>query len=212
MNDQLTAAFARAYFDSRAHLWEAERQNYFTDAVRDDILRHAKFDRNARVIDYGSGSGYLTEALLRAGLHSIVAVDVSPNMLLELQQRHGNGIETRVATGSAIPLENASVDGLVCNMVLHHLEDPALFFAECARVLRPRGRAVVTDLVVYGAADFAADQNDRWTGFELDQVRGWITASGLLPDHLGMIGQRCCAQVSGAGGGAEIFLASAIRP
>lgn len=212
MTNTLTAASARAYFDARAHLWEAERQDYFTDAVRDEILRHGQFDREARVIDYGAGSGYLTSALLAAGLHRIVAVDVSPNMLLELQQRHGQNIEVRVATGGEIPLETGSVDGIVCNMVLHHLEDPALFFAECARVLRRGGRAVVTDMVSYAATDFAADQNDRWAGFDLEALRQWIDAAGLLPDHLGLIGQRCCAQVSGAGGGAEIFLACAIRP
>jgi len=43
-----------------------------------------------------------------------------------------------------VPLEEASIDAVVCTEVLEHVADPALVLAELHRVLRPGGRLLVT--------------------------------------------------------------------
>jgi len=202
----------RDYFDHRAHSWEKERQSYYSDEVRTEVLRRGNFDSNDLVIDYGSGSGYLTHALLSEGVTNIIAVDVSQRMLMELQRNYSNDIDVRIAEGGLIPSEDNAVNGLVANMVLHHLDDPALFFRECKRVLRHKGKIVVTDLAAYDALDFAQEQNDRWAGFELGDITKWMNDAGLGSVDVDLLGQRCCASVKSAKGGAEIFIASGIAP
>src|SRR5262245_42538836 len=43
------------------------------------------------------------------------------------------------AAAEALPIRDASFDRIVCINALHHFSDRDRFFAECRRVLRPRG-------------------------------------------------------------------------
>jgi SAM-dependent methyltransferase len=49
-----------------------------------------------------------------------------------------------VATAYEIPLEGSSVDTIVMNAVLEHLEEPQRALAECRRLLRPGGHLIIT--------------------------------------------------------------------
>ncbi len=209
MNKPNASLTVRDYFDQRAQLWEEERQSYYSDDVRSEVLNSGAFGNGHTVIDYGSGSGYLTHALIDGGVSRIIAVDISHQMLLELQRQHGENIDIRIAEDGLIPVEDKAADGLVTNMVLHHLEEPAKFFKECQRVLKPGGKVVVTDMVSYNAENFTRDQNDRWPGFELSEIDRWMNDANLNNIDIRLIGQRCCATVEAANGGSEIFIASA---
>ncbi|MGI9489278.1 MAG: class I SAM-dependent methyltransferase [Geminicoccaceae bacterium] len=207
MSQAIETGDVRDYFDQRAAFWETERQDYYTDKVREEVVRRGVFGPDDTVLDYGCGAGYLTEALIAAGVGKIVAVDVSANMLMALGDRLGDRVEGRFADGDRIPLDVGEVDGIVANMVLHHLEQPASFFWDCMRVLRPGGRVVVTDLVSYDGEAFAREQNDRWAGFERSAVMQWIEAAGFAEGAVTLVGERCCANVAATDGGTDIFLA-----
>ncbi len=49
-----------------------------------------------------------------------------------------------LASADAIPLPDASVDGIICTQVLEHLPHPWIAVREMARILRPGGHAVIT--------------------------------------------------------------------
>ncbi|HEY5335064.1 MAG TPA: class I SAM-dependent methyltransferase [Mycobacteriales bacterium] len=126
----LRAARARS-FGPAAGVYEAARPGYPSDAVR-DLLGSSPLD----VLDLGAGTGKLTRVAVAEG-HRVLAVDPSAEMLAELA-RVVPGVETRVGTAEALPVDDAAFDAVVAGQAYHWF-DPAVALPEIARVLRPGG-------------------------------------------------------------------------
>jgi SAM-dependent methyltransferase len=93
------------------------------------------------VLEIGAGTG-ANFAFLPAGTR-LYAVEPSLRMHDRLRSRAAAaGIELTIfATGAeSIPLPDASVDEVICSLVLCTVDDPAQVLAEVRRVLRPGGR------------------------------------------------------------------------
>ena len=74
-------------------------------------------------------------------------------------------MEVRAGDAEALPLEDASVDVVLSNGVLNLTPDKEKAFAEIARVLRPRGRLQLGDIVVAAELSEAIRRDiDLWTG------------------------------------------------
>lgn len=97
-----------------------------------------------------------------------------------------------IAADGTLPTPDVEFDALISTQVLEHVEDPATYLAECHRVLRPGGRALIT---THGTMVFHPDPVDlwRWTsqgleraisnaGLEIERTEGIIglAATGLL--------------------------------
>lgn len=69
----------------------------------------------------------------------------------------------------SVPVDDASVDAVLSTQVLEHVEDPGLYLAECARVLRPGGRLLLS---THGIMVYHPDPVDlwRWTGEGLQRA------------------------------------------
>jgi SAM-dependent methyltransferase len=77
-----------------------------------------------------------------------------------------------IAPDGTVPLEDESVDAVLSTQVLEHVADPAVYLAECFRVLRPGGRMLLS---THGMMIYHPDPVDywRWTGEGLQrQVTG----------------------------------------
>jgi len=101
--------------------------------------------RGRDVLDFGCGDGCNT-ALLAARGCRVYALDLSPDLLEQaarraVQDRVRDSVHLVCGSAHAIPLPDASVDLVVGNVVLHHL-DIAAASREVHRVLRPGGRAI----------------------------------------------------------------------
>lgn len=99
--------------------------------------------RRAR-LDAACGTGRHAERLHRRG-HAVVGVDRSPAMLA-LAKAKLPGCAFREGDLTDLPVDSGSVDAAVCALALVHVEDLDAAVAELARVLRPGGRAVVSDV------------------------------------------------------------------
>jgi SAM-dependent methyltransferase len=107
------------------------------------ILRGAGGPR--RVLDAGCGDGSFLEALAANVADdgvSYVGLDYSEHQLAKAARLPYEF--RRCDLGDGIPMADASVDVLHAAEVIEHLYDPDLFVDECARVLRPGGRLVVS--------------------------------------------------------------------
>jgi SAM-dependent methyltransferase len=105
----------------------------------------AEVARASRWLDLGCGHDFLPPFVDQAGLRpalqnrAIVGVDADERALA----RH-RGLTYRVRGDiQRLPFRSASFDLVTANMVVEHVEHPALLFDEIARVLRPGGRLLL---------------------------------------------------------------------
>jgi len=97
----------------------------------------------ARSLEIGSGTGYFSLNLLRAGLiGSATCSDISPGMLETLRANAARidvEVHTEPADAERLPFADESFDLVLGHAVLHHIPDLPRAFAEFARVLAPGG-------------------------------------------------------------------------
>ena len=134
------------------------------------------------VLDVGSGTGDDARELaaLVAPGGSVVGVDRSSDMVAEAQRRaDGSGLPIEFVEGDAQALDfpDASFDRTRAERVLIHLADPAGAVREMARVTRPGGLVVVSDLD--GETIFLNSSNRQLTrdlvrGLTDDFASGWV--------------------------------------
>lgn len=97
-----------------------------------------------RALDAACGTGRHSVTLAAHG-HDVIGVDQSLEML-ELAATKVPGAEFRVGDVTALPVPDDSVDLVLCGLALSHLRDIGQAIGEFRRVLRPRGRLIVTDV------------------------------------------------------------------
>jgi ubiquinone/menaquinone biosynthesis C-methylase UbiE len=132
------------------------------------------------LLDAGCGTGNYVRALL-PHVGRIEALDRSAGMLAVAGRKLADAVEDgRVVLhrGSidALPLPDASVDGVLINQVLHHLPDEPeagwtahrRALGECARVLRPGG------VLVINTCSHAQTEQGFWTFHLIPRARDAI--------------------------------------
>ena len=95
-------------------------------------------------LDAACGTGRFAEFLAKRG-HRVIGVDSSPDMLAHARRRVPDG-EFYVGDLDRLPLADDSVDVVVCSLALVHVPDLQPVLAEFARVLRPGGDLVISDI------------------------------------------------------------------
>src|SRR5271166_2121244 len=111
-------------------------------ALRREFLL-ARAVAGERALDVGCGEGHFAAELLRAGLE-VVGIDVAEEALRRARGRHPE-LDLRLVEGEgAWPLPDASFDLVWAGEVIEHVAHTAAWLSEVRRVLRPRGRLLLS--------------------------------------------------------------------
>lgn len=116
-------------------------------------------DAGARWIDAACGPGVISRAIAgRVG--SVSGIDLTPAMVEEAGRRareEGVGnVSFAVGDATSLDFADATFDGAITRLSLHHVPVPGRIVAEMARVVRPGGAVVVSDIVADRDRDASA--------------------------------------------------------
>jgi SAM-dependent methyltransferase len=169
----------------------------------------AQASPDGRVLEFGAGTGRLTDALLAAGA-TVTAVEHDPAMLSSLRARYGSGKDVEVVEADVTALPSRSRVGLVAlpASLLNELPDAAArrsALAEAARHCRPDGHVAIhllspwwlAGLTGHSAGHLVADDGrasievgveaggfSPWTARRLATLTYRFDDGAVLVDHL----------------------------
>ena len=97
-----------------------------------------------RVLDAGSGTGFGTEILARAGAGRADGFDVNLEVVEHARERAGDAADFAVGDLNRIPYGDDAFDLVTCFEAIEHVEDPFRALSELRRVLAPGGVLLVS--------------------------------------------------------------------
>lgn len=104
------------------------------------------FVTGSDVLDIGCGTGRWLKRMNSLGARSLQGVDSSAAMLSIAQKSCPSQTRLYAADATSLPLSDASVDLVIGSFVLSYIRFFDTSLGEVARVLRPGGRLVLSDL------------------------------------------------------------------
>jgi ubiquinone/menaquinone biosynthesis C-methylase UbiE len=170
-------------FDAAAATWD---ENPGRVKMAHDVARAIRETINpgpeTEVLDFGSGTGLLTLALLPY-VRSVVAVDSSKGMLDMLDAKvaaqgllHIRTLPVDLEKGDKLP---GPVDLVTSSMTFHHLRDPVPVLVEMARILRPGGRIAIADLDSDEGKFHDSPEGVFHNGFDRCTMQKYFKAAGF---------------------------------
>jgi len=150
-----------------------------TPVVREILARAPR----GAALDAACGTGRHAEHLRPLG-YDVVGVDATEAMLAVAREKVPDA-EFRLGDLHALPVDDAAVDVVTCSLALTHVGDLGPVVAELARVLRPGGWVVLSDVhptttSFGGAAVFPSEGDElalRYVPNLVHQASEYVTAA-----------------------------------
>ncbi len=146
----------------------------------------ASLKEGERVLDLGSGAGFdCFLAAKKVGKQGkVIGVDMTPEMLDKARTNGKKGkytnVEFRLGEIENLPVADNSVDVVISNCVINLAPNKKRVFEEAFRVLAPKGRLMVSDIVLLGELPESIQKN-------VEAYAGCIAGAEIKDKYLDLI-------------------------
>ncbi len=170
-------------FDERAATWDEPERRERAHEVARRILATGQLPPGVQVLEYGAGTGLLSEGLV-GHVGPLTLADPSAGMREVAQQKVAAGVlpGARVLDLdlSRDPVPDIEVDAIVTMMALHHIHDLTPVLAAFAALLPPGGTVAIVDLEEEDGS-FHDEDFDGHHGFDRTELTASLTEAGFDP-------------------------------
>jgi ArsR family transcriptional regulator len=175
---------SQEFFASAAGQWDRLREDLFGRASYLHALP-GLLDPEWTIGDLGCGTGQVA-ATLAPFVKQVIAVDRSADMLQAARRRVRDlpNVDVRRGELEALPIQDDELDAASLLLVLHHLPDPAEALREAARVLRPGGRILISDMLPHDREIYRQQMGHVWLGFSEEALRRMLANAGFDRVHV----------------------------
>lgn len=170
---------------TEAELQQHDQDHYGGTAATDRLIAEAAVRSDDLVLDVCSGLGGPARYLAWKTGCDVTGLDLTVSRVegaTDLTRITGLSGSVRFVHGNALdmPFPDASFTLAIAQEAFAHVPDKARLIAECARVLRPGGRLVFTDILHEGhlSADDAQRLYDGMTFTEIETPEGYAQLLG----------------------------------
>jgi SAM-dependent methyltransferase len=111
-------------------------------SVKKALEMHVEDKKSAKILEIGSGLGYLTYSLIQAG-YNVTGMDVSQTAVDEAAKTFGNHYICKDLFEHS-ESNPESYDIVILTEVIEHVGKPLDFIAAIIKLLKPGGRAIIT--------------------------------------------------------------------
>ena len=201
------------HFDEKAADWDSDPDKVArAREVALAVAANVPLDRQMRLLEYGAGTGLVTQALLdRVG--PVTLADNSPGMRAVVQKKIAAGELPADSRVWDLDLEVQSAppgrfDVIVSSLVLHHVRNLRPVLEGLVELLEPGGHLCIADLDAEdGSFHGHRHDFDGHDGFDRDDLARSLESAGL-----GDVVVSDCTEVVRAGPANPVFLATARKP
>lgn len=190
--EQSKAFFARHVKEFRHHQELIVDHDLYARTVA-ELIANTRFPDTALAMELGPGEGAFLETL-SSHFKAVYAVDNSDEMLARSTETVA---EKKLANVECIHGEIESLrhlsqqfDCIVANMVLHHVPSPGNIFNQAAKLLKPGGSLLVSDLSHHDQDWVRESCGDLWLGFSAEELDQWAQDASLTKGESQYLGLR----------------------
>jgi ubiquinone/menaquinone biosynthesis C-methylase UbiE len=116
---------------------------YHADVVLPNLLRLMNIKKEDAILDIGCGEGFFARAFHAKGA-VVSGTDISPRQIEIAKKTSPKNILFFISAGDKLAFaKNKSADTITIILALQNMENANAIFAECSRILKPKGKLYI---------------------------------------------------------------------
>ncbi|MDD2191980.1 MAG: class I SAM-dependent methyltransferase [Bacteroidales bacterium] len=168
------------HFKDKANTWDNPEKVEMTEKFSRQLENSIFLYKKDRLAEVGAGTGLVGLSLVDK-VNKVYMVDNSPSMLNILRGKldETNKDKVEIFEGEFKDSDLKDLDGVICFMSLHHIEDTKEFIKEVKLKTKKDGFLAIGDLIEEDGS-FHEGKNIPHQGFNIEKLRTLLMDEGYI--------------------------------